>query len=302
MSDYYPVFEVEPEPAFDPDRIESMGSKEKFWFRFPGEEQDGPDWLFKYPRPDSGEHWAEKIAAEVAQILEIPRAQVELAVCRGIRGSIAKSFRKGNESLIHGNEYISDLVFEYQQYDDQIPSYDAGKRFGQSQHTLRTIFIAVSGNEAHFAEYVLLDALIGNTDRHHENWGWVMDNDDPEWIQLAPSFDHASSLGRELSDERRELLLHQGRLGLYSEHARGGIYWTERDDRGPSPLQLVRLAVNEYPDAFISGLSKLSNVTDENILEIVNRIPENWMTDLQRRFAKELMIYNLGQLRELTDG
>ena len=27
MSDYYPIFEVDPEPAFDPERIESMGSK-----------------------------------------------------------------------------------------------------------------------------------------------------------------------------------------------------------------------------------------------------------------------------------
>ena len=94
MSDYYPIFEVDPEPAFDPDRIESMGSKEKFWFRFPGEEEIGPDWLFKYPRPNSGEHWAEKIAAEVAAVLEIPHAEVELATCNDIRGSVTRTFFK----------------------------------------------------------------------------------------------------------------------------------------------------------------------------------------------------------------
>lgn len=305
MPDYYPVFEVEPESAFDPERIESMGSREKFWFRFPSEEDDGPDWLFKYPRPNSGEHWAEKIAAEVAEQLSIRHAQVELAICQNIRGSITKSFLQGDESVTYGNECISDVLSIYQEYNDQVQSYDVGKKFGQSQHTLQTIFLAINsygGNVSEFAEYVLLDALIGNTDRHHENWACTINLFSPQPILLAPSFDHASSLGRELSDERRQMVLEQGRMGQYSERARGGIYWPEEDKYGPAPLQLVRLAVNEYPDSFIPGLSKLSNVTHENILDIVTRIPGDWMTDLQRTFAIELMKYNLGQLRELTDG
>ena len=304
MADYYPIFNVEPESAFDPERIESMGSKEKFWFRFPGEEGSGPDWLFKYPRPGSGEHWAEKIAAEVAQILDIPHGQVELAVCRDIRGTISRSFLRANEFLVHGNECLADIVWVHSFSDWRVRPYDSDKRYGQSQHTLDAIFGAMEDyrwNDSDFAEYVVLDSLIGNTDRHHENWGWVFDGTDPEF-KLAPSFDHASSLGRELHDDRRKILLEQSRVGQYSERAPGAIYWFEEGRNGPAPLQLVRLAANEYPDAFIAGLSKLSNLNDENILEIVNRIPEDWMTDLQRRFAVELMCYKLGQLRELTDG
>ena len=305
MPDYYPVFEVEPESAFDPERIESMGSKEKFWFRFPGEEESGPDWLFKYPRPHTGEHWAEKIAAEVADVLEISHAKVELAICKDIRGSITRSFLQIGQLMIHGNECISDVVSFYQDLDDRIPSYDVEKRYSQSQHTLRTILTAISyygGQKSEFAEYVLLDALIGNTDRHHENWAWTLDPFSPELKTLAPSFDHASSLGRELIDERRARLLREAHVGTYSERATGGIYYSEGFRSGPSPLQLVRMAVNEYPEVFLPGLSKLSKLTDKNILDVVTSIPEDWMTDLQREFAVELMKYNLGQLRELPDG
>ena len=305
MSNYYPIFEVEPKSAFDPDRIESMGSKEKFWFRFPEEEDSGPDWLFKFPRPNTGEHWAEKIAAEVAAALGISHAIVELAVSHNVRGSISRSFLRSNEWLIHGNECLSDLAWSYSFLDWRVRPYDSRKRYGQSQHTLDTIFEAMEDyrwDKSGFAEYIILDGIIGNTDRHHENWGWVMDSKDPEWLQLAPSFDHASSLGRELSDERRERLLIQGQAGSYSERAPGAIYWSEEGRQGPAPLQLVRLAVNEYPEVFLPCLSKLSNLTEENILDIVNRIPEDWMTDLQRKFAVELMKYNLAQLRELSNG
>jgi len=58
---------------------EAMGSKDKFWYR----DGDGPDWLFKFPQPNTGQHWSEKIAAAVADGLNILHAQVELAVFQG---------------------------------------------------------------------------------------------------------------------------------------------------------------------------------------------------------------------------
>jgi hypothetical protein len=39
---------------------EEMGGKAKFWYRPPGENETA--WLFKFPRENTGEHWAEKVA------------------------------------------------------------------------------------------------------------------------------------------------------------------------------------------------------------------------------------------------
>ena len=60
MSDEYPIVTVEPEWIINP---EEMGGKTKFWY---GKPDDNTNWLFKYPRPNTGEHWAEKIASEIA--------------------------------------------------------------------------------------------------------------------------------------------------------------------------------------------------------------------------------------------
>ena len=37
-----------------------------------------------------------------------------------------------------------------------------------------------------FVGYLLLDAWIGNTDRHHENWGFVLVGEANERGRLAP--------------------------------------------------------------------------------------------------------------------
>lgn len=297
MLESYRVIEVEPEPAFDPDSIESLGSKEKFWFQLP-DDRSGTDWLFKFPRPNTGEHWAEKIAAEAAGLLGISCARVELADCQGIRGSVTESFTTAGKVLVHGNELLEILVQDY----------DPEKRYYQSRHTLGNILeileaLADYGPDCRpqFAEYLLLDAIIGNTDRHHENWGWLINIADDDWSsELAPSFDHASSLGRELTEVRRDRILTENRVGAYAERGRGGIYWSEQDSRSPSPLELMRRAVGTYPDFFRPGLAKLSILDEDNILTIINRIPPGWMTDSERSFAIMLMRYNLEQLRELT--
>ena len=294
MADPYRIVEVKPEWVID---REDMGTKTKFWYRGP---DDGVNWLFKYPRPDTGEHWAEKVAEEVASVLGIRHAKVELAQFEGNRGSVTESFARGGRALYHGNQ-----VLEW-----TVGGYDPKKKFHQSQHTLTNIFAgmdhvfekseAASRAKRTLAEYAVLDALIGNTDRHHENWGLLLRRQDYSLRGfVALSFDHASSLGRELPDDDRDRFLEENRVGGYAEKGRGAIYWSEDEQRGPSPLELVRRAARDYSDLFYPVLLKLAEI-DENVFsKIVERIPPDWMTSLAREFAVKLLCYNYRQLKEI---
>lgn len=287
MSEFYPVVTVEPELVLEG---EDMGSKEKFWYR-DGINRKG--FLFKYPRGHTGEHWAEKIAAEVAARLDILHARVELAEFGGERGSATKSFTDGLfRILTHGNQLLGQAV----------SSYDPEIQFRQSAHTLDNIWVALERTFAklddiapvkrQFADYVVLDAVIGNTDRHHENWGQLLvpkpsvkRRSHSRGIgkrrrertayrleqSLAPSFDHASSLGRELRDERRDRLMSEDRVGRYAEKGHGGIYWSQDERRGPSPLELVRRAAKAYPDLFRPALAKLNGLDEGSLRNIVDR-------------------------------
>jgi hypothetical protein len=205
---------------------EQLGSKSKFWF-----DMNGTQWLFKMAREDTGEDWAEKIAAEIAGAVHVQAAYVELAEYNGHRGSASLSFLDANESLVHGNEILAGQIF----------GYDRQKKLKQSDHTFDNIVAAVaklvSGAEWYheilkeLARYIVLDALICNTDRHHENWGIltrIVTNADGGItmnLRIAPSFDHASSLGRELLPERAQQILEADGVKAYARRGHGGVYW-----------------------------------------------------------------------------
>ena len=271
-----------------------MGSKRKFWYRHPG---DNEPWLFKYPQQNTGQHWAEKIVAELAALLRIPHARVELALHIEERGSVTRSFVSDGLELVHGNQLLAVAIH----------GYDTDKRFGQSSHTLTNIwrvmdYIFREEEDARRAKrrtaaYLVLDALVGNTDRHHENWGvlWAEDT-----IDLAPSFDHASSLGRELQDDRRNWLITQDRVGEYIKNGRGAIYWSEGQRHGPGPLELVRLALGVYPELFRPALHELEQLDEDAVRVLVERIPSDWMSTSARSFAIALMSYSYAQLREMS--
>lgn len=289
----YPVIAVAPAWRSHP---EAMGTRSKFWYRQPGSPNR---WLFKFPREDTGEHWAEKIAAETASYIGVFHGRVELAEYDGYRGSATESFARRVRELRHGNEVLAATV----------PGYDRSQRFGQSQHTLKNIWraldelfvspLAIQRAQRDFAGYLVLDAVIGNTDRHHENWGLLIRASGMNFrIRIAPSFDHASSLGRELSDDQRKRRLESGQIGDYSERGRGGIYWSETDRRAPSPIELVRRSAQVYPRSFASILNRASALDERRIWEIVERIPDDWMSDPARDFAVALMCYNVGELKK----
>jgi len=288
----YPIIKVKPEWNVNP---EDIGTKRKFWYYGPNQENK---WLFKHPRANTGEHWAEKIAAETASAAGILHAKTELALHKNIRGSATENFARGGRTLFHGNQMLEVIV----------DGYHLDKRFHQSRHTLDNIWKVV---EVFFVEpddakkakqiiasHLILDALIGNTDRHHENWGVLVKRKGNEWHgMVAPSFDHASSLGRELLDARRDRLIEANQAGDYAEKARGAIYWSESDARGIGPLELARRAAHKHPEIFQPAAAKLAKIDEDIIRRIVDSIPFEWMSPSARKFAIALMCYNLDALQ-----
>lgn len=287
----YPVIEIQPEWVVE---AEAMGSKEKFWYKEPG---TTTDWLFKYPKPGTGQHWAEKVAAQIAANVGVRHAPVELAVFGSKRGSVTESFAREGRNLFHGNQILAGRVL----------GYDPSGVFRHSSHTLENIRLALDRTFAYehgrerakkaLAEYMALDALIANVDRHHENWGLLRKKVDGRWTGfVAPSFDHASSLGRELLDERRAALLREGRVGQYVEKGHGAVFWTGEERRGPSPLELVRRAAIVYPTEFRPAIAKVLALNPESLRWILSRMPEGWMSPAEKEFTLALVCYSRQEL------
>jgi len=297
MADVYPVMRLR---ADSPELVEQLGSKPKFWFRVA---DDAQSWLFKYTRENTGEAWSEKIAAEIAELMRVPHARVELAAFVDRRGCASRSFvlRENGWSLIHGSEILGGRVL----------GYDRTKQRGQSDHHLKNIFAAVDSvmpentrfcHLTTLAGFIVLDALICNTDRHHDNWGVLgRTTEDGKFEQdMAPTFDHASSLGRELLDGKRESLLRARGVERYIRGGRGGIYWEPADSKGANPLDLAIRAARAYPDYFRPWIDRIRGLDMASVEGVVSAVPDSWMSDTARRFCVEMIRLTAGELSGLN--
>ena len=192
-----------------------------------------------------------------------------------------------------------------------VENYGRTMTYGQTKHTVPNKWLAIGMLFELFAdaatkakrlvvEYVVLDALIGTTDRHHENRGAPVDpSEESIRLTVARSFDPASSLVRELRDTRRDGLRATNHVGHPAERGQGGIYGSESDGRRPSPLVLVRRATMSDAGLFRPALAKTLRLEPGSICEPTGRIPESWMTVSARRFAGAVTRYTRRELQRI---
>ena len=309
MTQYFPIIVVSPEAREDA-RVEPMGTKRKFWYRTP----DGGRWLFKFNRPAHGEDWAEKIACEIAELLGLPHAVADLASCENQSGVAVRDFVPEGFRLVHGNELLVELVD---------PAYPRDQNFKVRQHNLPNVFhvlqtasvalpsaihlpAGVNSAAGLLAGYLLLDALISNTDRHHENWAILerrAAKDQPRVAELAPTFDHASSLGRNEPDEKRQLRLDgrdtQYTVSTYLAKAPSRIYASDADERPLSPLDAFAGASRVVPAAARAWLAALDYCSTDSVREIVARVPDERMSAVARRFVLRMVELSRQELLRL---
>jgi len=303
----YRIIEVAAEAA---DSTEQLGSKPKFWFV----DSSGRSYLFKEGRSGTGENWAEKVSAEVCTLLTIPHATYDLAVWRGIQGVVTASFVPEGARLIFGNELLARFA----------RGYDRDARYyRQSGHTVARVFAVlkdpeiqvpaksqrsadISTSQDVFAGYLMLDALIGNTDRHRENWGLVLHaTGERRELRLAPTFDHASSLGRNEPDERRVARLaskdHAYSLVGYAERARSAFYRAPMDLRPLSTLEAFGEAAKLRPRATQHWVGRLRAVGDAEIRSIIDEVPPDFISSPAREFAFQLLLVNKARITQMVN-
>lgn len=119
-----------------------------------------------------------------------------------------------------------------------------------------------------FCGYLLLDALISNQDRHHENWAIMLNNETGERM-LCPTYDHAASLGREMRDnERSERLTTKDRnrqIPTFVGKARSELFRLKADKRPLLTVEAFKHAIEDRPKAREHWLGMLRALTEEDI-------------------------------------
>ena len=114
------------------------------------------------------EIWSEIIASKIGQMVKFNVLNYDPATYNDKLGCLSKSMNNKleGETLYHGVDILNDYLETFEISDKPIYSFqDLQQLCAQNQ-----IFEHFIGD---FIEIILLDALIGNTDRHTENWAFI---------------------------------------------------------------------------------------------------------------------------------
>jgi hypothetical protein len=210
-----------------PAEDEPAGENEKRWFVAP----DGTHWIFKRNRPERSpnEHASELVASKVAKFLGIPAAEVRLAKISGEIGCISRDVKSNPRNQL---DSASLFIAEHAQDFDPKARDSSGHSLENIALVLADVSPPIGYEDAKltavgwFAGYLIFDALIGNQDRHSENWGLELDLNST--FHLAPSYDHATSLGivQRNTDKLGQLLKEPEALNNFVVRARGTRFET----------------------------------------------------------------------------
>lgn len=285
---------------WDSEGPEQLGSSEKLWLV----DVDGQRWLWKAAsfnddrkvgRFRKGDDWAEWLGTKIAELIGLPAAEVHLAERAGACGTIGRSFiDRDRQQLVLGNV----LLYEIDH------SYPRGASGPLSQYTVDAVLGVLaearppSGCQGDLwtapevmTGYLMLDALIANIDRHHENWGVLVDTDGQR--QLAPTFDHGSSLGFLLSDEARLGHLHTNDRNQTPEKWAGRA--RSRFAR-QHPISVFNQAAQQEPRAAETWRMELRQISSPALDELLQGVPAERMSEPCRLFAKRIIEENRQQL------
>lgn len=283
--------------------LEAQGQHPHEWLKHPSQKRT---WLFKPARSERdrslGEDVAEKLASELARLIGIPAAPVELSVRDGVRGALVEDVRLPNWELQAGQALIPEVVPDYD------PD-DPGRR-GHNIQTIRqalTRFAIPPGSNLPpefrafdaFAGYLVFDALIAHGDRHDRNWAVLVPPPETDYPEaLCPSFDHAASLSFTLTDEMCAQHLHDGTVLRWAsrgkafrfEH-RGGSRWQTLVDLAASAISVCEQTTRGF------WRERIMSVESDLVMSLVAAAPD--MSQIARDFTVELIMVNRGRLLDV---
>ena len=152
-------------------------------------------YLFKRSRhcyPD--QFWAEVVAYRIGCLLgvEVPPAFAAWNSNTGTCAALIEWFyADGQETFMWGGEFLQKMRPEF---DRERGSLHNVKDNTWLMRAMATTKLFHTDWRQWWVDALLFDALIGNTDRHQDNWGFVFR---PDCFRLSPLFDNGTSLGHE---------------------------------------------------------------------------------------------------------
>lgn len=210
--------------------------------------------------------WAEVVAYRVGRLLgvEVPPAYAACNSAEGHCGALIEWFYEdGKASFVAGGQYMQRMMPEFDRRKGELHNLQAVRSLGR--------FFSRIGGLTHdwtvwWHEAALFDALIGNSDRHQDNWGiLIRKRKGIAQYALSPLFDNGTSLGHELLTTKVATWA-DDRYDFYIRRGRHHLRWSREDEKSCQHLDMLCRMQDEAGGSIPGLRQKLENF-DIGILE-----------------------------------
>lgn len=266
------------------------GAREKILYRSPESHtqsaiKSNHRYLFKESRKSyPWQFWCEIIAYRLGQVMgvEVPPAYVASRTVQETgeltHAALIEWFYGEGHMYYPGGLLIS----------SRIPNFD--HKTGR-QHNLATIIEAINDNPlfnprrliAHIACILAFDTVIGNTDRHQDNWGviynvksyfvdgQILENNTYRFVPIKPSpaFDNGTAMGHEILEENFKKFENPGDPGRRDRYLRNTKYahhhmkWNLQEQTPINFFDFMVKLTKEYPYTNTPILKSLEFTRDD---------------------------------------
>lgn len=277
---------------------EGSGRSEKIWL-----EKDGIIGLFKFPKQfiqnsnkiteTTKEYLSEKIASMIAKKINIDSASIDIGTRNGRIGSMSYSVLKSDEILVEGIQFISSYKSSYNQdtlYDDISHEYYSLEMI---ENSIKNVGIVSVPDE--FYKMLIFDFIIGNNDRHQNNWGFIFKIKQyklPEIkIRFSPLYDNGSSLCSFIKEadickyiETNDKMLINS---LVDTKSKSMIGLDSKIKKRPTQLEVIKYLKQCKNSAIISYVEfVLKELNEESISEIIDRFDNEIISEKRKKLLK----------------
>ena len=214
------------------------------------------------------------------------------------------SFLSNTTSLVEGVEFILGK-YPYYDKDTLIDKYSSMPySFQMIVESMKPI-LGIST----IAKILLFDALIGNSDRHHSNWGITETKGflsvekgvfPVNAMTLSPLYDNGSSLCSYINESDIETILKDKIRyeSIINTKSKSAIGWNNL--RPIRHFELIKNLRNEYYDETVSFVINIKkNITEQSIDTILSNFHDNIISSQMKKLLKKFIIDRRNRIIEI---
>ena len=290
--------------------------------------------LFKPGRDYKTEYWSEIIAYAIGKYLGFNILEYNLAEKNERFGCISENMvDTESEQLIEGYSILSSCN----------PAYDPNDKNMRHMYTFSFVCEALkkygySRFIPDFIEILIFDAIIGNSDRHQGNWGFIHKRDvssnenskslksvlkslrkrkkeDVSKDRISPIYDSGCCLGREFSDEvLAQKLKEPESFDSFIRGSKAELRCDDTPKKKVTHFELLKYIMDSdqsYKTIIENKINEICGIFDDkqlkNIIENIEaEIPEKVksrckMSDERKQFIIKVITTRIKKLKELLE-